>query len=35
MNTWSSADARTLAAAEEIHLATRRGDGTLRRPTIT
>lgn len=34
VTTWSSTDARAIAGAEEIGIATRRPDGTLRRPRI-
>ncbi len=34
MPDWSSQALRTLASAEEVHLATRRADGTLRSPRI-
>ena len=34
MPDWSSQALRTLASAEEVHLATRRTDGTLRSPRI-
>ena len=34
MSDWSSQALRTLASAEEVHLATRRANGTLRSPRI-
>ena len=34
MPDWSSQALRTLASAEEVHLATRRANGTLRSPRI-
>ena len=34
MSTWTSHDARAVAAPEEVRVVTRRADGTLRRPRI-
>ncbi len=34
MSDWSSQALRSLASAEEVHLATRRSDGTLRSPRV-
>ncbi|EWT01988.1 hypothetical protein N865_20525 [Intrasporangium oryzae NRRL B-24470] len=34
MNAWTTDTARTVTAPEEVHVAVRRADGTLRRPRI-
>ncbi|MEI2778393.1 MAG: DUF2255 family protein [Tetrasphaera sp.] len=34
MNTWKSADVANIVGQEEIHIRTRRADGSLRRPRI-